>query len=254
MASDPERLAHLLVERASFLRTLADGAVPKRSLADANDVSRSTVNRVVRDLEGVGAVERRGGAVALTLIGRLALSAYDSFRADIDALADAPSLTSLPANASVTLDALRGAAVVSANPEAPHRPVSVLTALIEEAIHVELYATRVLPEVMDTLGRRVADGLRLDAYVAPDVLDVLFTDFRGTVERALDTGNVALYEAVSSYPFGLVLLDLADGRRVLSLSCGERGVTVLLVNDTDEALAWAHARLDRIADSANRLA
>ncbi|GGM72538.1 putative transcriptional regulator [Halarchaeum rubridurum] len=253
MAGDPERFARLLVDRAPFLRTLADGAVSKRVLADAHDVSRSTVDRAVRDLETVGAVERRDGTVALTLVGRLGLAAHDTFRADVDALAGAAALSTLPATASVTLDVVRGAEVVDADPETPHRPVSVLTDLLAESVHVELYATRVLPEVMDTLRRRVGAGLVLDAYVVPDVLDALFVDFREPVEAILASETVALFEAAPTYPFGLVLCYLPDGRRIVALVCGERGVSLLLVNDNRDALAWARERLDRVAASARTL-
>jgi len=253
MASDPERFARLLVDRASFLRTLAEGAVSKRELADAHDVSRSTVDRAVRDLEATGAVERRDGVVALTLVGRLGLAAHDAFRADVDALAGAASLSALPATASVTLDVVRGAEIIDADSKTPHRPVSVLTDLLAEAVRVELYATRVLPEAMDTLCRRVDTGLVLDAYVVPDVLDALFVDFRAPIETILQSETVTLFEAEPTYPFGLILCHLPDGRRVACLACGDRGVALLLVNDTREALAWARERLDRVASSAHPL-
>ncbi|GAA0300633.1 helix-turn-helix transcriptional regulator [Halarchaeum salinum] len=253
MPGDPERLARLLVDRAPFLRTLADGAAAKGTLTDAHDVSRSTVDRAVRDLEAVGAVERRNGVVVLTLVGRLALSAYDAFRADVDALAGAAALSALPATASVTLDAIRGAEIIDADPEAPHQPVSVLTEFLSVATRVEMYAMRVLPEVMDTFRRRVRDGLVLDAYVVPDVLDVLFTDFRDPTEDIVGVETVTLFEVTPLYPFGLALCHLPDGRQVAFLACGERGVDLLLVNDTRDALAWARERLDRVAASAHTL-
>lgn len=64
---------HAVVERLSVQPTA------KRDLVDGLDVSRSTVDRAIRETESVGLVERRDGGVSLTLCGRLAVAEFERF-------------------------------------------------------------------------------------------------------------------------------------------------------------------------------
>lgn len=255
MSEDAAEFARLLVRRAPMLRTLAGGTTTKAALAEAHDVSRSTVDRAVRRLESAGAVERRDGGVALTLVGTLALSAYDSYRADLEGLAACcHAVEGIGRDAPVTLDLLRGADVHAAPSKTPHRPVAAMVDLVEDAVRVETYATMVLPELFEAYVEGVVDGaLTIEAYVERDALGALVTDFGARLGDALDTGRVSLAETTVGLPFYLARFDLADGRRVVVVACGDHGVDYLLVNDTAAAVAWADERLAAVAADADPL-
>ena len=255
MSSDGMDLARLLVQRAPLLRSLEDGPVTKGDLVEAHGVSRSTVDRAVRDLETVDTVTRQDGVVELTLVGRLALEAYDDFCEVLDAAEACDSLTLLDTDAPIEIGLLRGAEVVDAGATSPHRPVQSLTDLIEDATHVELYGTVVLPEVVEALVTGVLQGsLSVEAYVDPDALDVVVSDFEGDVRRALDSDDVFLAEAGANLPFSLVVVERSDGTTTVAVIYGSHGADHLLVNDTDEAVSWARERLDTIETNARPLA
>ncbi|WP_435097460.1 helix-turn-helix transcriptional regulator [Halarchaeum sp. P4] len=253
MVGDPEWFARLLVQRVPYLRSLATESATKAELADELDVSRSTVDRAVRDLESANAVERREGGVALTLVGRLALTAYDDFYADLLALTDCAALTDLDVEAPITIDTLRGADVVDAPSNAPHRPVSTLVDFIEDAVHVSLYSSMVLPTVLDTLVQRIDEGLTVDAYLDGDALDALLSDYAAILPDVLETGRIRLAETTADYCFDFALIDRLGGEQVAVVACGGSGIDSLLVNDTADALEWARTRLDAVAADATPL-
>ncbi|QLC34013.1 GntR family transcriptional regulator [Halarchaeum sp. CBA1220] len=253
MTGDPERFARLLVQRAPVLHSLDGANASKAELADDLGVSRSTVDRAVRDLESVYAVERRDGTVTLTLVGRLALTAYDAFQTDLRSLTGCDGLTHLDADTPVTLDVVRGATTVTASPGAPHQPVSAFVDFVEDAVHVELYATMVLPTVVDAIARRIEEGLTVDAYLNGAALDALLADHSETATRVLDSSRVTVAETAADYCFDFARFDLADGRQVTAIAYGAHGVDELLVNDTADALAWAQTRLDALEDDATVL-
>src|SRR6056297_1681780 len=134
----------LLAQRADLLRAVRDGAPPKPELAAALSVSRSTVDRAVRDLEDSGLVERAGG-VTLTLKGRLALDSYETFAAHLrDFEAAETALKTLPNDARVDRSLFRDATVVEATPVAPQRATEAYRSLVADATRVRGYASALL--------------------------------------------------------------------------------------------------------------
>jgi predicted transcriptional regulator len=74
----------LLSQRADALSRLLDADRTKNELTEELDVSRSTVDRAVRELESNGLVRREGGTVTATLSGRLAYDSYRRFCAETE--------------------------------------------------------------------------------------------------------------------------------------------------------------------------
>lgn len=69
----------VLLRRGAVVERLSAQPTPKRELVDGLDVSRSTVDRALREIESVGLAECRDDGVTLTLCGRLAVAEFERF-------------------------------------------------------------------------------------------------------------------------------------------------------------------------------
>jgi len=255
MPGDVDAFATLLVRRAPLLRLLNDAPKTKPELVAETDVSRSTVDRAVRDMEGAGVVERRNGAVVLTLVGRLALDSYEAFHADIASLADCRALRDLDADAPIEVRALRECSVVAASPNTPHRCVREWIDRLRTADRVELYGTMVLPQVLDALVDDVVDGsLDVEAYLVPPVIEALVSDFGERAQRALDSDAVSIAEVEGGPSFDLAVFRGSDGSETVCIGFGTHGLEYLVLNETTEAVAWAHERLAAVRSDAEPIA
>jgi len=235
-----ERSLDLLDRRADLLRAVREGARPKPELAAALSVSRSTVDRAVRELETSGLVERAGG-VALTLKGRLALESYEAFVAHLQDLnAAETALETLPDDARVDRVVFRDATVVEATPVAPQRATEAYRSLVADATRVEGYASALLDGNVQTFRDRIVeDGLEADLVLDPDVLDALVGTHGSAVDDALGTGRLTLLEASDRLAYSLMLVETPATTHACALFYDDAGHTGLVRNDAPEAVEWA---------------
>jgi len=246
----------LLARRAELLRLLRDGPTAKPELADALGVSRSTVDRAVRQLEARGFVERSGGGgVSLALKGRLALDSYEAFAADLAGLDAADgAIDALPDDARVAPALFRDATVVESTGVAPQRPTEAYLSLAEDATRIRGYASRLLDSTVPALRDRVVDdGLELDLVVDPDVLDALLGAHGDAVADALDTGRLTLREGSDGLAYSLMLVDEPKRTRACALLYDESGHTALVHNDDPAAVEWAEGVYESLRDGADAL-
>ena len=67
----------LLLQRNDVFEQLSTQPTPKRDLAEGLDVSRSTIDRALREIESAGLAERCNDGVTLTLCGRLVVEEFE---------------------------------------------------------------------------------------------------------------------------------------------------------------------------------
>lgn len=244
----------LLARRAELLRSLRDGSPTKRELAAAQSVSRSTVDRAVRDLEAAGLVEREDG-VSLTLQGRLAFDVYEQLTETLDALDDASGvLDPLPPDATLDGALLRGASVARPDPVAPQRPYLAYQSALEGATAVRGFAPAVLDENVPRFRERIVeDEVPVDLTVAPAALDELVSTHSDAVETCLDTGRLTLRRADETLDYGLVLAERPDATVVCALVYDDRGLAGVLRNDERRAVRWAEDVYERLRADAEPL-
>lgn len=237
----------LLVRRAELLRLVSGSGVRKPELVERLDVSRSTVDRSVRELESVGLVLRDGSRCRLTVRGRLALDAYDRFvdrLAGIDRAGEV--LDALPADCALDPAMLEGAEVVVAERAAPDRPLERYVALLERASRVRLVGTAVSPRYMEVYDRRVREeGLAVAAALPTRVVEQLATRYADEFAAMLATGRVELRELGEPPPYSLAVFDLRETTRVGLLVTVPDGVRGLLTNERREAVRWGVDTFER---------
>jgi len=124
------------VNRYVILRTVAERGYPRRELGEVTDTSRTTLGRILRELQDRGWCERTiDGEYAATPTGRLVVS---EFTPAVEAMRTIRSLGDAAAwipteELSVGLRAFAGAEVRRAEPNAPLAIVDDLARLLRES-------------------------------------------------------------------------------------------------------------------------
>ncbi len=243
---EPADFVRLLLRRATLMACLTAGPMAKRDLVEQLDVSRSTVDRAVRELEEFRLIERTPDGVVLTLPGRLAL---DKYRECLDVtaglVAAAPILDALPSGISFDPAMLDGARVVGTEQHAPQRPVEEFTSLVLDADAVHCVLAAFVPEHVTACCERAADH-DLDAAVvfAEPVLSSLTQDVEAALRRAT-AGSLSAYRLDATAPYSLVVAEDGDATRAGVLVADESGVRGFVSNDAPGAVTWADREFEQ---------
>jgi predicted transcriptional regulator len=188
--------------------------VTKPDLVESLPVSRSTVDRAVRDLRDLSLVARRDGTFEATLPGRLTWRAYRRFRRRVAAVTDARDLlVHLDPDCGLETRALVGATVHVAEGPAPYRPTEVLEDLIADARRIRGLSTSITDSSSSRLVHEavVDGGTEYEAVFAADVARFIREEHHERRREMVETGRFEAYRT-ESLPFGLFLFTLADGR------------------------------------------
>lgn len=249
-------LVSLLDRRADVLDRLADGSTEKRELVDDLQVSRSTVDRAVRELEANSLVERVDGGVRITLLGRLALAAHLRYRrevATLDRYGDV--LEHLESSAPLPPWVLVGADLHRPEPPRVTYPKEKSRSELENVSRVRGLTKAITdPLKLDLLRDRLLDGdVDGQFVVTTDVLEHLRETRGEELVRATRTGNLALYER-ESLPFGLVVADPETPDATVLISIYQNGqLAGMLRNRRTAVVDWALALFGTIREDAERL-
>lgn len=253
MPGAPE-LSRLVARRTATMAALRDHSRTKQELVEALDVSRSTVDRAVRELEQAEFVTRADGGVGLTLSGRLALDSYEKHLAELTTIGDViPDLDALPQDLDLPAALFRDPTVVTPDRAAPHRPSDVILDLLDGASEVKHYATGIRPEYLEQYWDRVFDGGRLEVVATPDVVAEAVQESPEILKQALDTGNVSLLETEEARPYSFVVADDTD---VCVLLYEDHALMAVLRNDNPATACWAVDRFEALqadAKAADRM-
>lgn len=250
----PEFLA-VVGRRADLLGALDGQAVQKPDLEAELDVSRSTIDRGIRELEQRALVERANGGYRRTLAGALALEEYDRLRERADGLARGGELlAALDRDADLDSAMLADATIVERERTAPYRPVEELYDIVDAATSVRAFDLTVHPQQVDTYRRNVEGGMEAELVLTTEVVERLVADHANEFEETVDTDRVGLWQATEELPYGLVIAETPDGPVAAVMIYSDQGVVGCIRNDHPEAVVWARRRFERERDRSTRLA
>jgi predicted transcriptional regulator len=248
----PELVA--VVNRRLDVMAALEQSRAKRDLLADLEVSRSTLDRAVRELESLGLVSR-GEGYHLTVTGRLVLELYRGLLADLDDVAAARELLgSLSRDAPVDPAMLRGARVEVAENPAPAAVLDPVFDRLEDARRLRVFSVaRSRPDYTDRTREQLVDeGVELEVVYSRPVLEFLLEN-REWYPEALEGAAVDRYVR-ESLPYGLTIATLPDDRFVALVVYDEasrpRGV---VVNDTPAACRWADEVFERYRETAEPL-
>ena len=247
-----EDLFETLHRRGRFLTLLVEDARTKRDLVDAVDVSRSTVDRAVRDLEATGLVERTGDGYAATVAGRVLAADRDRYRRTVDGVADARSLLALlPRDADVPGAMIRDATAVHATAPTPAAPLEELQARIAGSDRYRAVAAIDPGTGFAELYEEQVLGADLDLeFVFTDELAAYAREHRGGLWRALHEHGVDVY-AIADVPHGLGIVENGDdASAVLPVYDAQMQLAGIVFNDAPAAVDWARDAYGAIRERA----
>lgn len=238
-----EELVQLVARRAQLLSALEGGPRLKSDVVAALDVSRSTVDRSVRELEAEGLVERRSDGIGLTLPGRLVFEEFRDLTERCDGIAAAEGvLRVLDADADVDPALLADPTVVTAERTSPYRPARRFMEVLAAADGAKVLSTAISPRYVETVRRLIVDeGLEYRVGATPTIVERMVTEYRESLEASLATGRLTLRELDDDPSFTLAVVDGSGGPSVDVLVYDDEGVRGYVGNDAPEAVEWGEA-------------
>lgn len=242
MSSGGDDLLTTLHRRADVLGLLVEGSLEKGEITEALDVSRSTVDRALRELETYNCITREDGGFVATAVGRVLLETYENHAAHVDGVGRATDvLGDLPSSAPVSPDLMADAKVFRPDPPTPHTAYRELEDIITQARRFYGLSVADTHFRFASLLRRqtVEESVPMEIVATSDMREHLLREFPEEFREAMTDGELDLYER-PDLPFGLLIGDRDDGSRVAVVVYGPRSnLSGVILNDTPEALTWA---------------
>lgn len=243
-----------VVDRRLDVLDALDRPREKRDLLDHVDVSRSTLDRAIRELEALGLVARDGG-YHLTVTGRLVRELFDGLLSDLDDVGAARELLEhLPRDAPMSPAMLRGARVEVADDLSPTSVLDPVFELFREAERMRAFSVAISrPDYADEIRDFIRSGdLAVECIYTPEL--VAFArenraNFASFVEESPVDPHVH-----HELPYALRVADLPDGRTVaITVYDDEWTPRGVLVNDSESACDWADEVFERYLETADPL-
>jgi DNA-binding MarR family transcriptional regulator len=251
---DLDEVVETVFRRAPVLARLVDGAADKPTLVADLDVSRSTVDRAVRELSVHGLVERRGGRVGVTLAGRLAHEAFETYRSRTgDVLVARSLLSHLEPDSEVDERVLEGATVLKMNPAGPGEPTDQTAEFTEDVGRLRALVQGItnsdgVEAVRDAV---VEEGMVYEPVYGPGIAEFVRDHQLEPVREMAATGRFRAFET-GPMPFGLYLADGDDDVSVSIVVHDDdnyyRGSILVRHRDAFEWAAGVYERYRRDAD------
>lgn len=243
----PVSVLSLFGRREALISLLREGTHSKPELVRSLSVSRSTVDRCVRELESAELAERVDGGFRLTLAGRLLFDEYERFRERVDGVFEATALLSvLPTDTDLDATALRNATVTLADRTAPYRPAETYLERVHEADHVDHVTTALGPKYVEEVRTAIADdGVTFRLGASPSVTERLVARYDDVLDELFDTGRLTMRELDGhpGYSFGIV--ESSDETSFHCLVYTDDGMRGRIETSHPEAVEYARSQFDR---------
>lgn len=238
----------VLTKRLDVLQRLCEGPAHKRDLEDELDLSRSTIDRAIRELEELSFVRKCDGGVTASAAGRNAVDHLDDFQSGLTDIVQANTVVEpLPSDSSLSVDVLTGSDSIETTEPLPYR---ALEPFHEEVAGADRYRV-MLPNIDDPRHVRllyehvVTDGQPADLLVTPTVFETLQGEFslRLADMAAEDGFHLRVTEEVPDY--GLGLLESDGVTTVVVVVFQDNGaVHGTLRNETPSAVRWGETHFE----------
>ncbi|WP_424017335.1 tetratricopeptide repeat protein [Halorientalis pallida] len=245
----------LVGQRAEFLEYLCENTAQKRDLIDDLDVSRSTVDRALADLQDVGLVCYEDGTYETTATGVLAVKQY---RAHIDKSADIraahEALRPLPPDTRLDPAMVVGASVSITEEPRPYAALQPVESAISDATEIRA----LLPNIADSrfvelYRNRIREGVDVEMVVSPELADRLREQFPTICQQMSTQDSFAAHEAEVP-PFGLLLADNEGVTTVSVVVYTETGsVHAVVHTGTLDAVRWAEGLYEDVLTDATEV-
>lgn len=249
---EPSSFLSIVERREALLRALGDGPFEKPALEERLSVSRSTIDRGLRELEQRELASRDDEGYRRTLPGRIALEEYDRFRRRTEGLRACSDLF-VGLDESVPLDGalLDGAEVVEATRASPGRPFEALYELVDRAESVRGFGPAVHGQQVETYRRRILEeGMEAELVLTDEAVDLLVSDYPEAFDVALASDRARFWRTDETLPYSVTLADTGEGTHVGVLVYADEGIQGCVLNREPAAVEWGERRYRELRESA----
>jgi len=249
-------LRSTLHKRHDILSALVSEPRTKPELVDALDASRSTVDRAIRSLENVGCIERQNSVYQPTQVGHIAFSEYDRYAKTMDGIARASDvLNAARPEARIDPAFLNGVTVQTADPHAPESALEDSIEVLKTADRLIGLAPVVLSLYTETLTTLVTEhNLDVELVLYEDTLDSLLRYYQDEISKSNLLSHINFHVTDQDLPYALWIMDHEEHPQAGITIHENGGVRGVLMNDSPEALQWAHDTYDQYLETARSIA
>lgn len=225
--------------RVRVLEALDAGAMTRREVRAATDVSRTTLGRVLGEFEERNWVARDGDRYATTPLGELVVAAFLPLRETMRCVENLRDVVDWLPTDEMDVDLRHFAdsdvTFPDANNPAAHqeRGLDVLA----NATTLRVLVDAAFPHLVTVTRDRVADGsLSFEGVLSSDLVTYLDTnpELAGVFADLAADGDVRRYDG--AVPYNMLV---ADDTLLLWLCDADRTNQALLTSDDEAVLAWA---------------
>lgn len=228
-----------VIRHGPLLRALLAEPLDRRDLESALAVSKATSHRFVRWLEAEGYGERVDDRYQLTGLGETVAYGVCKFEAYLRTARRLDPLFEYICedHDEFVVEPFTDATVTVATPGDPYAPVVRFQKLLRESERFRGFnTTHMIPPGLDATTDRLLENRSVELIYRPDTVETLRENREGTLDDAIEEGNVAI-RTRDALPYGLALFDDRIGVGGYDQETGTMRVFV----DTDTAIAreWA---------------
>jgi predicted transcriptional regulator len=256
MASARSEARGAVVQRESILGALGDEPMDKPALVDRLGVSRSTIDRGIRDLETHDLVTRTPNGFAVTPIGKAVYRAYERFERRLTDIEEMQTvLAHVDAEDDLDPAVLADAEVYLEDAPAPDNVAFQLSKISARA-DTARSVTRTISRARSAkrlYNAVVNHGMAFEAVYTVDMAS--FIGAWGTEDRKemAESGNYRAFVSDEDAPFTVFIYEQSETGHadvcVFVYDEDDELVGVIL-NDTDRAVEWGEAYFQRFRDDA----
>lgn len=246
----PKDIATVLLKRYECMEALVNQPQTKPKLVDTVDMPRSTLDDVVRELEQANLVEYRDGHWHPTHSGRLACHAHRDYLDQLNSLGDVSSVL----DSTNTDEDISWAFIDDVNTYENHSSIqdAVMTKLLdfaEVATEIRVVTPNVVAGYADQFYQSGTSGqdATFEMIIPPEIHTWFQSMHPSVAADILNDPNVDILQAPIPFSFGLSIFD--HNRAGVTIFT-EKGIAGLLINDTNDALAWAEEQYERVKQNA----
>ena len=252
-----ELIRETVSNRADVLATLEAGTSNKPALVEELDVSRSTVDRAIRELIDAGLVENEGGVYRATGTGRQAIDAYREYADLTDDIATARAITeALPPAAPFDVTLLEHADVRLAESHAPESAITGAISMLREVDALRGFAPVIKSNYASLLYEEmIGRGLSVELIIERRSRESLTTiaDEWDELAELLAADEVTVLETDAELPYALWIMTGQD-REAAGVTVHESGSIVgTITNDSRDAVQWCRRQYESIRADAEPL-
>lgn len=234
-----DTLLHVMARRWKVVNEIDSGTLDKRNLASSLDVSRTTINRAIRDLEEVGVLQVRGSSFDLSRYGQFVFRGFEEFRSLLDDLDDGMTVVrSLPQDSDIPIDLIRGATFHAPVDHAPQEGFRPLLESINRASRVQALVPVLTPTHVSVFKNVLSEPVQSTHLYLDDSLQEIITGRHSELYQSADASDSFVLRFLNATPpHGAYFLDQSQ---VWVTVYHEGGALAgMLTNESDRALDWA---------------